>query len=147
MFRSIFTGLSVVLMTLWFAVGCSSDDGMSDECLRIVYDNSPEVMEFDQAFPESMLGAGAVQELQLVHYPNPENTEMIIEYTLPVRGKVTLAVYDASGKLLKTLLENTPKTPGFHGVLWDGKNALGSPVSQDVYVELKTAGKSIVLNI
>ena len=58
--------------------------------------------------------------------PNPFNTETEIRYTLPHRAHVTLRVYNAAGRRLYTLV-NESRTPGEHTVRWDAENASSGP--------------------
>ena len=48
-------------------------------------------------------GKGAVTTLNL--YPNPFSTELNVKYTLSARTNVTIALYNAQGLLVKTLLQ------------------------------------------
>jgi hypothetical protein len=67
------------------------------------------------------------------NYPNPFNPSTSIEFTVRDRTKVSLSVYDVSGKLVRTLL-NEERTPGeVHQVTWDGRNDAGQSVSSGVY--------------
>ncbi len=67
------------------------------------------------------------------NYPNPFNPSTSIEFTVRDRTRVTLSVYDVSGKLVRTLL-NEGRLPGeVHQVTWDGRNDTGQSVSSGVY--------------
>jgi len=57
----------------------------------------------------------------LQNYPNPFNPNTIIRYQLPVTNFVTMKVYDALGKEIKTLV-NEKLQPGTHEVTFDGSN-------------------------
>lgn len=46
-------------------------------------------------------------------YPNPAKSAVNIRYSLPVKGKISLKLYDASGKLVKTLIDQN-KNAGIH---------------------------------
>lgn len=70
-------------------------------------------------------------------YPNPlrpsaASLEIRIQYQLPVRAQVKVAVYNLTGQLVTTLVE-AHRPPGFHSVLWDGKDSFGRNVSSGVY--------------
>ena len=54
-------------------------------------------------------------------YPNPFNPVTNITYRLPEHVNVQIIVYDLSGKLIKTLI-NEFQTPGYHSVNWDADN-------------------------
>jgi serine protease AprX len=73
--------------------------------------------------------------------PNPFSPEARIEYIVPVEGRVTVAVYDLRGRLVRTLVdEATPA--GTHSVSWDGTNTRGEGVGSGVYfVRLSTPGR------
>ena len=45
-------------------------------------------------------------------YPNPANTQCNIIYSIPSDGLVNIALYDISGRKVKTLLENTQQSNG-----------------------------------
>lgn len=53
------------------------------------------------------------------NYPNPFNPTTVINYQLPVSGKVTLKVYDLLGRELATLV-NDRENAGSYSVKFDG---------------------------
>ena len=54
--------------------------------------------------------------------PNPFNPETVIRYDVPAPGgKVTLTVYDVSGRLVRTLVDGV-QTAGQHSARWNGRN-------------------------
>jgi hypothetical protein len=73
------------------------------------------------------------------NHPNPFNPSTAISFTLPKRTMVTLSIYNVSGTLVATLVDETIDD-GFKEVLWDGKDARGNPVSSGVYFYRLTAG-------
>lgn len=64
---------------------------------------------------------------------SPVNRGLSIPITLPKAGKVSLAVYDADGKMVRTLLSGVPRPQGKSTVSWDGLNADGKPVQKGKY--------------
>ncbi|MFC2150139.1 T9SS type A sorting domain-containing protein, partial [Calditrichota bacterium] len=52
-------------------------------------------------------------------YPNPFNSETVIEYALPQRADVTLAIYDLNGRLVNELVSGE-RSAGWHKVRFDG---------------------------
>lgn len=73
------------------------------------------------------------------NYPNPFNPSTVIGFQLPVRGEVSLAIYDLEGRLVKQAARgNFPA--GEHSVVWDGKNDAGARVASGVYVYKFTTG-------
>jgi len=65
-------------------------------------------------------------------YPNPFNQRMKISYQVSELSRVGLKVYDASGRLVRSLAEGTHK-PGYYTVLWNSKDDIGRAVSAGVY--------------
>ena len=81
----------------------------------------------------------------LPNYPNPFNPETWIPYRLATPADVSIAIYTADGKLVRTLdLGNQPVgiyESRSRAAYWDGKNALGEPVASGVYFYTLTAGE------
>ena len=80
----------------------------------------------------------------LANYPNPSNPETWIPYQLAKPADVTLTIYAADGKLVRTLALGQ-KTAGIYqhrsrAAYWDGRNALGEPVASGLYFYTLTAG-------
>ncbi len=66
------------------------------------------------------------------NYPNPFNPVTSIQFTMKEKGFVTLSVYDVTGRLVKTLVNNV-RDAGRHEVLWDGRDEKGFKVASGVY--------------
>jgi hypothetical protein len=65
--------------------------------------------------------------------PNPFNPSTTIRYSVGHdNARVSLAVYDVSGRLV-TILEDGTTVAGDHTARWDGRDAHGRPVSSGVY--------------
>lgn len=74
--------------------------------------------------------------------PNPFNPSTSIQYTLEAREHVSIAVYDASGALVRMLVDGV-RPAGANEVSWDGRDAGGKPMSSGVYFcRLTSGGKS-----
>ena len=72
-------------------------------------------------------------------YPNPFNPETTIRYELAARSHVTLRVYDVSGAVVRTLVDES-KGAGSYALQWNGKDDHGSSVASGVYFYRITAG-------
>lgn len=73
--------------------------------------------------------------------PNPFNPTTTITYSIRDAGHVTLRIYNASGQLVRTLVNET-QTPrsGGYSVVWNGTNNVGNSVASGVYMyKLTTA--------
>ena len=76
------------------------------------------------------------------NYPNPFNPPTTITFHLSSAAETSLIVYDSSGQEIRNL-KNDHLSAGKYAVIWDGKNAAGSPVSSGVYIYKLTAGKEV----
>ena len=72
--------------------------------------------------------------------PNPFNPRTAIKFTLTKDAKVSLAVYDISGRLVKTLIGGEPLGAGEHAAVWGGLDQAGRPSSAGVYFYRLQAG-------
>jgi sugar lactone lactonase YvrE len=72
-------------------------------------------------------------ELDVRLSPNPFSHRSTISYALPGAGGVSLAVYDAAGRIVKRLIRDDHQAAGRHDVPWDGYAETGRPVTSGVY--------------
>jgi hypothetical protein len=73
------------------------------------------------------------------NYPNPFNPSTVIRFALPQEEFVRLDVYDITGSLVKTLVDQTLRA-GTMEVTWDGSNRTGAKVASGVYLYRLQAG-------
>ena len=66
------------------------------------------------------------------NHPNPFNPSTTIRYYLPDRARVTLEIYDVSGKRIARLVAKE-QSKGSYSVEWKGRDEKGSPVTSGVY--------------
>jgi len=64
--------------------------------------------------------------------PNPFRPAATIRYALPVASDVRLAIHDASGARMRTLVAGR-EGAGEHGASWDGRDEAGAPAAPGVY--------------
>jgi hypothetical protein len=67
------------------------------------------------------------------NYPNPFNPVTTIRYSVAERAHVKLAIYDASGRLVRVLVEGVQDPMVTASAIWDGTNSRGEPVASGVY--------------
>ncbi len=65
--------------------------------------------------------------------PNPMTRSTNIMFALPHRANVRLDVYDASGRLIRTLANGVYKA-GYHKISWNGTDANGYRLPAGVYI-------------
>ena len=80
----------------------------------------------------------------LANYPNPFNPETWLPYQLAKPSDVSISIYAADGKLIRTLDLGHQPVGTYQGksraAYWDGKNQLGENVASGVYFYTLTAG-------
>ncbi len=68
----------------------------------------------------------------LGNYPNPFNPQTVISFSLPSAQNVTLRVYSARGRLVRSLLQGS-QPAGIHHTVWDGRDEQGRGAASGVY--------------
>jgi hypothetical protein len=64
--------------------------------------------------------------------PNPFNPRTVLRFSLAGTGQAELAIYDVSGRKVRTLVEGWMDA-GLHEVVWDGTDDLGHTVPAGVF--------------
>ena len=95
---------------------------------------------------EQLLAALIPKETSLLpNYPNPFNPETWIPYQIAQHAEVTLTIYAADGKVVRTLALGQQPAGMYHtknrAAYWDGRNAVGEPVASGIYFYTLTAGE------
>lgn len=72
----------------------------------------------------------------LVPYPcpfDPNVQPITIRYVLDKKAIISVNIYDMSGRVVKTLVHEVEKDPGFHEEKWFGENYVGEILANGVY--------------
>jgi hypothetical protein len=77
----------------------------------------------------------------LGNVPNPFSSIVDVRYHLPQGGHVRVSVYDAGGRLVRTLFEGR-RGPGWWSERWDGSDSSGSPLPNGIYFTNLYVGSS-----
>ncbi|MCK4352782.1 carboxypeptidase regulatory-like domain-containing protein [candidate division WOR-3 bacterium] len=77
--------------------------------------------------------------------PNPFSQKTVISYQLPVVSRVSLKIYDITGRLAKLLVNDTQK-PGHYTVNWDGTDTNGKKLSSGIYFYRLESGDFKAIN-
>lgn len=127
---------------LWTVPNVNSD---SCKIKIIAYGPGWQYDESDGTFSITSLGITEIASLPLAMtldvrvYPNPVKTQTVIHYSLPAEGKVSLQLYNISGRLVKTLIDDYKK-PGNYKINLNTKD-----LSAGVYfLSLETESKRII---
>ncbi|MCB1161496.1 MAG: FlgD immunoglobulin-like domain containing protein [Candidatus Krumholzibacteriia bacterium] len=83
---------------------------------------------------QNPVGADEVPAAALLgqNHPNPFNPKTEISFSLGQAGAVSLDVFDASGRKVKTLLAQ-PMQQGQHTATWNGDTDAGTPAASGLY--------------
>lgn len=90
--------------------------------------------------PETGVDEFVSRELAISNFPNPFNPHTSVSFQMPSGGTVDVRVYDAAGRLVRTLLAGDERDAGRHHVAWDGRDDMGRGVAAGVYFSRIIAG-------
>ena len=113
---------SIVLNGIW----------IDDININVSFDTTLTIVNdpINKIFPDKF-------ELQQ-NYPNPFNPFTKIAFSIPIRQKLELTVFNILGQKIRTLASGIWNA-GQHSVIWDGTDDLGEVVSSGIYFyQLKT---------
>lgn len=97
-----------------------------------------QIMEYS----ESSVKLSVERELTIItpedyklsqNYPNPFNPTTSIQYTLPMRDKITVTIYNMLGQEVVRLMDNEEKPAGTYQLTWNGLDKNGTQVSSGMY--------------
>ena len=101
----------------------------------------PTAVEFTEAAESTGLPVPDRHQL-FRNYPNPFNPSTAIEFFLPNSALVELAVYDLTGRRIRTLL-NAPHQVGSYAIKWDGRDDQGNDAASGVYLARLHSGEFV----
>ena len=101
----------------------------------------------DQVLEEVRIGVVGVEErvpvpdclVLMQNWPNPFNPITNIAFGINKQAYVSLRIYDAAGRLVTTLIDES-RPAGWYDEAWDGRDNAGRPVSSGVYFCRLSAG-------
>ncbi|MCB9513442.1 MAG: hypothetical protein H6694_03920 [Candidatus Latescibacteria bacterium] len=121
--------------TTWFDAGWSAEGGFWYKVAAVDVHANPS--DFALLGPQDVTGATdgttpALTRLQPAS-PNPFNPATTLRFDLATRAHVSLRVYDAQGRLQRSLLEGEWPA-GRHLQIWDGRGDRGEALPSGVYL-------------
>jgi hypothetical protein len=92
--------------------------------------------------PRTAVPANPLETSLLPNQPNPFNPVTTLRFSLKERAKVGLSIYDARGRLVRTLLRPDKALPaGKYRLLWDARDDKGYEVPSGQYFYRFTAAR------
>jgi hypothetical protein len=73
----------------------------------------------------------------MYNYPNPFASQTTIKYALAEKGAVSLGIYNARGRLVRSLVKSSEKA-GAHQISWNGRDEFNKPLSSGIYYSILT---------
>jgi hypothetical protein len=64
--------------------------------------------------------------------PVPSRSSTSLAFDLPKSGRVSIAVYDVAGRLVRTIVSES-RAAGWHSATWDGRSRAGTEAPAGVY--------------
>jgi photosystem II stability/assembly factor-like uncharacterized protein len=104
----------------------------SDNYLYVGTAPNGDVYKIELTGVEESKRLETMEKVTLSLYPTIVKNGAHIEFSLPEPAYVTLQIFDASGRLLRTLLDGKVEE-GKVSVIWDGKDSQGLGVGSGVY--------------
>lgn len=66
-------------------------------------------------------------------YPNPASHQVAMSFCLPSNEIIDVGIYDAAGRLVRSLVNSTPVSEGSHTMSWNLDDIYGRAVSDGIY--------------
>jgi hypothetical protein len=80
------------------------------------------------------------------NYPNPSNPVSKIDFQLPLSGEVKMTIFDATGKSVKTLVNQTMDA-GYYTVTFDGNNLASGIYYYNILIKMKSQSYSKTMKL
>ncbi len=104
---------------------------------RLFFDWYGNVANEEETFASANFSTGVSSS------PNPFTDIATINFSVTGAGPVSIAIFDISGRLVETLVENEAFPSGDHSIQWGGVNSNGESVVPGVYFCRLDSGGSI----
>jgi hypothetical protein len=92
--------------------------------------------------PRTATPLNPLETALLPNYPNPFNPVTTLRFSLKEQGKVSLLLYDARGRLVRTLIRpDKALAPGKYRLLWDARDEAGLEVPSGQYFYRFSTGR------
>jgi len=120
-YMNIRNGKSLVREIIELVVQKVSDGYIAEARINESYQRIINFKQKSLSVEDEIVNAQRPAHFELENYPNPFVSTTTIKYTLPEESQVTIKIYDMSGRLIITLI-NEKLEAGHHTVDWNPKN-------------------------
>jgi len=93
---------------------------------------------FDLRSSTGIEETGEITGYTISNYPNPFNPATLISFNILNQGNISLIIYNSSGQLVDTILENNIFKPGRHSVTWNPEGLTSGLYYSVLKIENKT---------
>ncbi len=127
----------------WTTVSATATLAAGTQVMRLTADTDGfNVNYFDVVAVPTAVGRGGLPVVAALNpcYPNPFNPATTISYDVRESVPVTLAIYDVTGRRIRTLVDGQPTNAGHYELTWDGRDQSGRVVASGVYFYRLDAG-------
>jgi hypothetical protein len=90
-----------------------------------------------------VVAGGEGPHLFMIVGPNPSTGPVTITYGLPVAGRVSIDLFDASGRRIRQVHAGT-ESAGAHVISWDATDDAGRQVPSGIYFVRLVGGSGVV---
>lgn len=128
----------------WTTVSATANLAAGIQTMRFVPTSSGEfnLNYFEVVGVPTAIGPGDTPTQTALHpcFPNPFNPTTTISYDLNERVTISLAIYDVTGRRIRTLVDGESSDAGRYRRAWDGRDDAGRAVATGVYFYRLDAG-------
>ena len=131
------SSVDTVIQTVWVDTDPDTIDFLTgpNQPVALIFDYHNWVLDVHTEVPSAVSEDVTAPTMFSLHpaYPNPFNSNTVIEFSVPVTCQTRLTVYNILGQKVTTLLDDIIDA-GEHTIRWDGKSNLGNDVASGVYL-------------
>ena len=118
----------------------SAGSGKTQSFSLVVFDQNGSRVDATVNTSRTVDAAEVPAEYQLeTNYPNPFNPSTQIRYGLPVTSRVSIRIFDATGRIVRNLVDRQDAA-GTYTVTWNGETDSGVSLASGLYFYRLVAG-------
>lgn len=104
--------------------------------------SQPPALTVDYTPPSTGVGSHSVAGVEFAPpWPSPASGPVHLGYTLARPAKVSLAIHDVMGHVVRRLVAGATQSAGSHGLVWDGRTDSGERAPSGLYLARLVVGQ------